>query len=320
MSDESDGSGGESEDGAGSAAARLGESTGDTSAGRPSDLASESAGVSTDAPAAREAVAESESWWESLPDELRNDEHVQRYKTPADAAKALVEGRKALSNAIQLPGKDASAEDLAKFYNQLGRPASAEGYELPEIEGYEFSDADRESLKGMQEFAHRIGLSKSQFAHMLGWQTETALATANADRQAQAKAAAQGFKALDEAWGVARDENYAIASKAKVLIGLSDKELDALGDALSTEPGKGHALIVQALHRIGSKTMEGDLGGALDRDAPGELAGRTVGELKDMHAAMMREPNYWNDAATQAKATRISQRIVQLENRGSKVA
>ena len=261
-----------------------------------------------------------QSWLNDLPEDLRADEHVQRYKTAADAAKALIEGRKALSNAIQLPGKDASEADKAKFFNQIGRPESADGYELPEIEGYEFTDVDRASLKGMQEFAHGIGLSKTQFSQMLGWQTQTALSNAKASQDARAKATAEGFKALDEDWGPAKDENYAIASKAKALIGLTDKELDALGDALSTEPGKGHALIVKALHRIGSRAMEGDLGGELDRDVPGELAGKSIGELKDMHAAMMREPDYWNNNTTQAKTRRIFQRIVQLENREHKAA
>src|SRR5205823_13047398 len=75
---------------------------------------------------------------------ITDPEHVEfakRMASPADAVKSAVDLRKLNSSMIRVPGKDATAEDRAKFHKAIGVPETVEGYTF-DI-GREATDADK---------------------------------------------------------------------------------------------------------------------------------------------------------------------------------
>jgi hypothetical protein len=68
-------------------------------------------------------------------------EFATRLATPADAVKVALDLRKANSAMIKVPGKDATAEDRAKFNKAIGVPETVEGYKF-EL-GREPTEADK---------------------------------------------------------------------------------------------------------------------------------------------------------------------------------
>jgi hypothetical protein len=88
---------------------------------------------------------------------------LSRYNTQADAAKALVEAKKALRKGdegkIKLPGKDATPEELAEFNKTIGIPEKVDEYKITAKppEGLEIGDADKAFLGGITEKLHAKG-------------------------------------------------------------------------------------------------------------------------------------------------------------------
>lgn len=119
-------------------------------------------------------------WMQSLPDDLRGDKTLARYKTPTDAYKALVEQHKALSQRPQEP--------------QI--PADPSGYDLkvPEIPGLV---ADQAALSYFKGVFHKAGVPTEKAQDIVN-----AYAEYEAERITNAR---QGWKLglgeLEREWG-----------------------------------------------------------------------------------------------------------------------
>lgn len=108
-------------------------------------------------------------WMSSLPDDYKSNETLAQFKEglPYDKIVSLLGSEKSM---ITIPGKDAKPEEVAAFYQKLGRPDTVDGYEITKPadlpEGVPF---DPEMVKAFKEFAHTEGLSKSQAEELFGW-------------------------------------------------------------------------------------------------------------------------------------------------------
>lgn len=103
------------------------------------------------------------AWIAQLPNELKEDVTLSRFKTIGDMGKAFLEAEGKLKTAIQPLGEKATDEERKAYYKSLGIPENPDGYEIkrPEKlpEGMHYS----ESLEaGFKETAHKLGLTPSQ--------------------------------------------------------------------------------------------------------------------------------------------------------------
>lgn len=94
------------------------------------------------------------AWMEQLPEEYRTGDNAKqfaKFAKIADMAKAYSELESKTGNMVTLPAEGTSAEDLQKFYEKLGKPATADEYEMPD-----------ESADFFKKIAYDNNLTKAQ--------------------------------------------------------------------------------------------------------------------------------------------------------------
>ena len=135
----------------------------------------------------KETKPETPAWHSQLPKEMRENADVigriSGYKTIADLANALIKSEDAGKDALHLPTKDSTDEEVKAFFTKLGVPEKAEDYALSDY------DLDPEAIKKSKEIfmaaAHKSALSKKQAANM--WQSQVALYKAVSQLNAEAQ-------------------------------------------------------------------------------------------------------------------------------------
>lgn len=97
---------------------------------------------------------------------------LKRYASPDAFGKSVRELRKKLSErapaAAKLPEKP-TPEELTAYREANGIPAEPAGYEPPEIDGYEWDDADRAVLDEFFIYAHERDLPQASVNASLEW-------------------------------------------------------------------------------------------------------------------------------------------------------
>ena len=109
-----------------------------------------------------QADTSNEPWFNTLDEEYRSNPQVQKYGSLNEAMKGLINQSKVIGKkGIIKPGENATPEEMGAYFDSLGRPAEATGYEYAPIEGA--PDVDPDAMSSFQEFAHSKGLSQEQY-------------------------------------------------------------------------------------------------------------------------------------------------------------
>jgi hypothetical protein len=102
-----------------------------------------------------------------IPETYRSAGWATKYKTTEDFFKgvdnmAKVVGQKQVVQGLQVPGENATPEELKSFYSQLGVPESPDKYTLPEdVQLFEGADIATER-KAFAEIAHKVNIPPKQ--------------------------------------------------------------------------------------------------------------------------------------------------------------
>lgn len=230
-------------------------------------------------------------WRTSLPNELRENPSLARYKGVSDLASAYLSAEKLVGHEkIIVPGKDAKPEDYnALVFDRLGRPKAAEEYALPTVELPEdFPKPDEATLTSFKTEAHRLGLLPHQVAGLYQWQMQQQVGQFGQFRESQTKGYEATQKALRTEWGAAYPERVALAQKVLKLA--SGKDYDALAQSgFGNDPR-----VIRALANLGAKISEDQLGEGTPRgltQTPSEAQSeinRVMGDQKNPYF----EPNH----------------------------
>jgi hypothetical protein len=114
---------------------------------------------------------------------------------------------------VPLPGKDATPEDWGKFWNKLGRPEKADGYELAKPKDLPDAAWDNEAGNEFKKLAHEAGLTREQFAKCVEWEAAR-VAKGMQDMAARTEAEKQGcIEALEKKWGLQFDRRVESAAR-----------------------------------------------------------------------------------------------------------
>lgn len=170
-----------------------------------------------------------DNWRDMLPDEIKDWNEVKEAKDADSFWNQMQNMRSFMGQSIRIPGEDASKEDKAAFntrlqekvptlmprpdedndevmqafYNQMGRPAEAKAYKVPELtapDGIVLQEGLPESFKPI---AYRHGLNQKQYEGVVKDYTNSTVEQA----QAQLAEHQAGMKALNDEWGMKYDPN-----------------------------------------------------------------------------------------------------------------
>lgn len=193
-----------------------------------------------------------ENWRDSLPEELRAEKSLENIKDFRHLAQSYVHAQKAIgANRIAIPGEHATAAEMDEFYNALGRPEKADGYDIKGIQLPKGVELDDTQLKEFREFAHQNGLSQKTFEKMIEYDAARAAK--------QAETAEQNAKLeYDETVAKLKAE---FGPKLNDVILQCNKAMDTFGlkDVLVQHNLLNNYSVIKALVNIGSKISESKL-------------------------------------------------------------
>lgn len=199
--------------------------------------------VSVTAPGVNTDPAPDASWLEALDDDIKGFVANKAWKAPKD----VVESYRNLEKMLGAKGRTVPADDDAegwdKFYNELGRPETADGYKFDLPDEY-----NPELVKFYQDAAHKAGLTKKQAdAFLMDYMDfENSVREEHAKQLDVKVLAAQ--QELKREWGAKYDENLNMAARGAKAIGLEQDEILALESAMGqTKFAKVFQQIGQAL-------------------------------------------------------------------------
>lgn len=187
---------------------------------------------------------------------------AKQWKSPDDAIRSYRELESHLSKNLTVPGADASADEWNAFYGKLGRPDTADKYELAlntETVPQDFPYDENSALE-FRNWAHEAGLSPRQaqvlhdkfVAHQAGGFT--------AMRENAAKLEGDTHREIVNQWGDPDTDGYKknleYASRAIGQLGMKD-ELIRLG-ALSSEGSVLSSKLAFALAKVGKEMYAED--------------------------------------------------------------
>lgn len=175
-------------------------------------------------------------------------------KLAREQDKMIGEQAKKLGDAVRIPGKDATPEDIKAYREKMGIPLDAEGYEfaapkdLPEGLPY-----DGDKAKSFAAKAAEIGLTKAQAQAVHDWATQNAVGDFNSSLEATNQQKVENAKAetakLVKLYGPLDGEtfkaNMQFADKALTEVG-GQEAVDAFQKAGLIGVEKGQKIIQSA--------------------------------------------------------------------------
>ena len=212
------------------------------------------------APPADPTPKPAESWRDGITDDgLKN--FAKNYNSIEDVVKSTFQFRQKLSNAISIPGKDATEDDIKAFRTKLGVPDTADGYTYKKPEGIpdEAFEGLDESMKALKASLHKEGatpqVASAVFDNFFGM-IKGAYDREQAALETNIK---NGEIALRKEWGKDFDANMEYAKRGFTQFG--DEAFEQLIN--STKVGgvelANHPVFSKVFSSVGRKMGEGGL-------------------------------------------------------------
>jgi len=240
------------------------------------------------APAAETDTAnsgEEQTWRSSLSEDIKDNATLAKYDSVEKLASAHINLQSHLGrDKIAKPVTDDDWDDV---YNFLGRPESADAYqvdlpdEMPDFIRDQFND---ETLGSFKSFAYEKGLNQEQVNALVQWQAQNMIGQHEKFNEMTEKNVFEAESALKKEWGAAYDQNLNMAKAA-----FSEFGGDELA-ALMEQSGLGNnPVVLNTFANIAKVTMpDKDLAGPTNQ---GQQA-LTPQEARDKAASFMAHPAY----------------------------
>ena len=164
----------------------------------------------TQAPEASQEPSNNESWYSSLPDELKSNPDIIKFKSPADLAKSYVHARRAISSdKVSLPGENATDDDWKQVYKKLGLPEQLDEYKVETPDGL-----DEGVIGQLREQAHKAGVLPKQFQQLVNAFSEINNGVMEEYQKQAMQTMEEAQAELKREWGPAYDKQVKLAQAA----------------------------------------------------------------------------------------------------------
>lgn len=103
-------------------------------------------------------------WHTLIPEDLKDRAEWANIKEAGDLFKNYINAQQTISKSVRIPDANTSPEDIVKFYEKLGKPASKEDYKLDyqKKDGYVY-DASSFDMAMFQDLADKANLTVKQY-------------------------------------------------------------------------------------------------------------------------------------------------------------
>jgi hypothetical protein len=245
--------------------------------------------------------------WRSAITDPEHVEFAKRLTSPADAVKVALDLRKANSAMIRVPGKDATAEDKAKFYKAIGVPEKAEDYKFDL--GREPTEADKAIQSKIAAVALEHGVPATAMAGISKAVAEMAQAAKDEENRVAVAAREANEASLRKEWGSDFDANKTLASRAVQAFGevKSHPEVVELFEKTIVNGQKlgDHPVLMRIFGNIGRRMGEGEFIGAVGADQRQSLQS----ELNEIMTKNPPGSTGYRDAAVQKRIGEINEAL-----------
>lgn len=189
----------------------------DAGAGAGAGAGTGDAAAAAAAAAAGAGAGAAPTWRETLPKEYAENPAFKNFESQEDVYRSYAHLRQMQGlppeRVAKRPGDDAPAEEWNKYYDFNGRPAKADGYKAPTVEGFEFN---KDSVTKAAERAHKLGMNQKQFGEWLTDMAQDAISGTTAQNKNYNDALEATNTKLKAEWGAAfEDRSNAIKSFLK---------------------------------------------------------------------------------------------------------
>lgn len=204
-------------------------------------------------------------WRAGITDE-KHREFAGRHTTPADLAKTAFELRQKVSNfetnAVTVPGAEATPEQIKEFRARIGVPDAPTGYEvgLPEDLPEELKPGEGDPL--LSEFLgrmHEVGAAPDVVKQATDWFYGYVAKTAGKRQQDAIEARQNSEAELRKAWGADFEANQNHARKAVQEFGDDDFKAFVNSKTIDGVPLGNHPVFTRAFAVIGRRMGEDTL-------------------------------------------------------------
>ena len=245
----------------------------------PAEMADNAPDVST------ETKTSGGDWRSALPEDIRDNPSFAKFNDVTSLASSYVNLQSHLGrDKIAKPVTDSDWDDVYEF---LGRPESADKYEIELPEGLpdeiasQFND---EKLSLFKQEAHKLGLNAEQVKRLVAWQAGNMSKQHEAYKGIIDQSMEQGESALRQEWGRAYDQNLGFARKA-----FNEYGGDALAAKMESSGLGNDPDVLKAFANIAKTTMA-------DKDLAGPSSGTrmalTPEEARSEASTIMSHPAY----------------------------
>jgi hypothetical protein len=245
----------------------------------PAEMADNAPDVST------ETKTSGGDWRSALPEDIRDNPSFAKFNDVTSLASSYVNLQSHLGrDKIAKPVTDSDWDDVYEF---LGRPESADKYEIELPEGLpdeiasQFND---ETLSSFKQEAHKLGLNAEQVKRLVAWQVGNMSNQHESYKGIIDQSMEQGESALRQEWGRAYDQNLGFARKA-----FNEYGGDALAAKMESSGLGNDPDVLKAFANIAKTTMA-------DKDLAGPSSGThmalTPEEARSEASTIMSHPAY----------------------------
>jgi hypothetical protein len=166
----------------------------------------------------------------------------KKWQSPADVVKsyANLQSFSDKGDKVKWPTGDDDAEGWGEIYTKMGRPESAEGYELDEV-----PSGMMDLSPNLREWAFEEGLSQRQTHNLAGKFTELQVKMQEEAQIAETAQVSNDMAEVKGEWGEKFEGNMATAYQGTKILGLTEQQNAALEGIMGTKS------FLETFHRIG---------------------------------------------------------------------
>ena len=151
-------------------------------------------------PVATPAAQPTSSWKDSISEDFRNDPSIEKFTEIDALAKSYINATKMIGqDKLVIPNNNSTDDQWNEVYSKLGRPESADKYELDAKS--ETVPMDEGAIKSFAEQSHKLGLNNKQAQGILEFYKNNMEGTAQQSKIDTETAQVQSEQQLRQEWG-----------------------------------------------------------------------------------------------------------------------